>query len=81
MSAKVAGGFAEREQAGADRGDGKAIEDQRGGVVGEAFAFEHDDQPARQAEPADDGERRDRVGRRDDGAEHEADGQAACRAT
>ena len=39
------------------------------------FALEHDDEPARQAEPADDGERRDRVGRRDDGAEHEADGQ------
>ena len=70
---EFARGGAEREQAGADRGDGEAVKDQGGGIVGEPFAVEHDDQPARQSEPADDGERSDRVGRRHDGAEHEAD--------
>ena len=43
-------------------------------VAGETFAFEDDDEPARHTQTADDGERRDRVGRRHDGAEHEADG-------
>ena len=73
MSAKVAGGLVEREQSGAHRGDGEAVEDQGRGVVGETFAFEHDDEPARQTETAHDGERRHRVGRRHDGTEHEAD--------
>ena len=63
----------ERERAGRDRDDREAVEDQRGGVVGEAFAFEHHQEPPRQAEPPRDGERRHHVGRRDDGAEQEAD--------
>ena len=75
ISGEFAHGGAEREQPGADRGDGEAIKDQGSGVVGEPLALEHDDQPARQAEAADDGKRRDRVGRRHDGAEHEADRQ------
>ena len=75
-----AGCLRQREQAGCDRGDREAVEDQSGGIVGETFALEHDEQPARQAELADDGERRDRVGRRHDGAEHEAERPAACRA-
>ena len=72
---KVAGGRREGKQAGAHRGDGKAVKNQRRSVVGEAFAFEHDDEPARDAQTADDGERRNRVRRRHDGAEHEADRQ------
>ena len=72
---KGPGGRAEGEQAGGDRGDGKAVKDQGRGVVGETFALEHEDKPARQPERADDGERGNRVGRRHDGAEHEADGQ------
>ena len=72
---KGPGGRAEGEQAGGDRGDGKAVKNQSRGVVGETFALEHEDKPARQPERADDGERGNRVGRRHDGAEHEADGQ------
>ena len=73
-----AGGFAEGEAAGTDRDDREAVEDQRGGIVGEAFAFQHQQEPARQPQPARDRERRDRVGRRYDRAEQEADrpGQA-----
>ena len=44
-----AGRLAEREHAGRDRGDREAIKDQRGRVVGEALAFEHDEEPPRQA--------------------------------
>ena len=52
-----------------------AVEDQGGRVVGDAFAVQHQSEPARQAEAADDGERRDRIGRRHDGTQHEADGK------
>jgi hypothetical protein len=55
--------------------DGKAVKDQRGRVIGKAFPFEHDDEPAQNAQPANDGERRNYVGRRLNGAEHETDGK------
>ena len=65
--------IAEREGAERHRGDGEAVEDQRGGVVGEAFALDHHHGPPRHAEPPRDRHRCHLVGRRDDGAEHEAD--------
>ncbi len=67
-----AGGLRRRKRAGAHRQDREAIEDQRGCVIDETFAFQHDQQPAWQAKPPDDGERRHHVGRRNDGAEHES---------
>ncbi len=75
---KGAGRLRQRERAGRDRDHGEAIEDQRGGVIGKAFALEHDQDAAGDAEPARDRDRRHRVGRSDDGAEQEADvpGQA-----
>ena len=66
------GGLERRERAGDDGGDGEAIEDQRGRVVGEAFAFENDEQAPRNVERPRQRQRRDHVGRRDDGAEQEA---------
>ena len=69
-----AGGVAEGEQAGAHRGHREAVEDQGRGVIGEPLALQHDDQPARHAETAHDRQRRDRIGRRDNGAEQKADG-------
>ena len=70
-----AGGVGEGKQAGAHGGDREAVEDQGRGVIGEALALQHDDEPARHAETAHDRQRRDRIGRRDDGAEQKADGQ------
>jgi hypothetical protein len=69
---EIAGGLRQREHAGAYRGNGEAVEDQRGRVIGEAFAFEHDHEAARQAETANNGKRRHRVRRCDNGPEHEA---------
>ena len=66
-------GFRQRERAGGDRHHREAIQDQRGGVVGEALAFEDHQDAARQPELAGDRQRRHHVGRRDDGAEQEAD--------
>ena len=68
-----AGCFAEGEAAGTDRDDREAVEDQRGGIVGDAFAFQHQQEPARQPQPARERERCDRVGRRYDRAEQKAD--------
>ncbi len=65
----------EGEQPAGRRGYGEAVEDQGRCVICEAFAFDDDDEPARHAEAADDRQRRHRVGRRHDGAEHEADRQ------
>ena len=62
----------EREGAGQHRGDGEAVGDERGRVVDQALALDQRDEPARQPEPRGDRRRRDRVGRRDDRAEHEA---------
>ena len=47
---KGAGRLTERKRAGADRDDGKAVKHERGRVIGEAFAFKHDDNPARQSQ-------------------------------
>jgi hypothetical protein len=66
-------GLRQGEHAAADRGDGKAVKDQGGCVIGEAFTFKHDDEPARNAQPTNDGERRNRIGGRHNGAEHETD--------
>jgi hypothetical protein len=71
--AERAGRLRQRECAGDDGGDREAVEDERGRVVGEPFAFQHQHDAARQAEPARDRQRRHHVGRRDDGAQHEAD--------
>ncbi len=73
MSANIAGGLLQGKKPGAHGDDGEAVEDQSRGVIGQPLAFEHDDQPPRHAEAADHGERRHRVGRRHDGAEHETD--------
>ena len=61
----------ERERAGDDRSDGELEEDERGAVVDEALALDDRDRATRHAEPARDRRRGDRVGRRDDRAEHE----------
>ena len=61
----------DREPA-ADRGcDRGPVEDERGGVVDEPLALDHDDDPARDAEPPGDRRRRQWIRRRDDGAEDE----------
>ena len=54
------------------RAHGEAERDQRRRVVGEAFAFQNRQQPARQLEAPPQRGGRDRIRRRDDGAEHEA---------
>ena len=66
--------MAQGEKAGADRGNCKAVKDQSRGVIGETLSFEDDEEPARETQAACDGERRDHVGRRHNGAEHEGDG-------
>ena len=73
MRTKVPGGVGEGEQAGAHGGDREAVEDQGRGVIGQPLAFQHDDQPARHAKAAHDRQRRDGIGRRDDGAKQKAD--------
>ncbi len=73
MAANVPAACGKRECAGRDRDDREAVEDERGRVVGEPFAFEHDQEPARQAKRARDRERRHHVGRRHDRADQEAD--------
>ena len=70
---KFANRRAGRKRAGADRGDREAVENKRGGIIGQALALEHDDQPARQSQTAHNRERRHHVGRRHDCAKHEAD--------
>jgi hypothetical protein len=67
-------GLDQREGAGAHRQNGEAIENQRRGVVGEALAFENDENAPRQMQPPGNGQRRDDIRRGNDGAEHEADG-------
>ena len=68
---KVPAAWVSENAAGRDRHDREAIENERGGVVGEAFALQHHENAPRQRQPPRDGERRHHVGRRDDGAEHE----------
>ena len=62
-----------------DRLDGQAEQHQRGGVVDQALALDEVDDPPGRAEPGEDAGRRHRVGRRDDGAEHQPLGQAEAR--
>ena len=69
---EVAGCVGERERAGDDRSGRELEEDERGAVVDEALALDDRDRAARDSEPVRDRRRGDRVGRRDDGAEHEA---------
>ena len=69
---KHADGLAERKCAGAHRRNGEAIEDERGSVVRQPFAFENDDEAPRKLHAARDRERRHGVRRRDDGAQGEA---------
>ena len=64
-------GVPEREAAGHDRRHGEAVGDERRPVVDQALALDDRDEPPRNAEPARDRARGDRVGRRDDRAEHE----------
>ena len=71
---EVARRVQERERA-RDHGHGREPEeDERGSVVDEALALDDRDRAARNAEAAGDRRRGERVGRRDDRAEHEAHG-------
>ena len=58
-----------------DRGNREAVQDQSRGIIGEALTFEHDQEPARQAQPPGDGQGCDHIGWRHNGAEHEGDGK------
>ncbi len=62
----------EREYASADRGYREAIEDERGGVICQPFAFEDDKDSPRKLQSASDRERRHSVRRRNNGAQYEA---------
>ena len=59
-------------------GDRRSQDHQRGGVVEQALALQHRDDPAGHADPLDDGGR-DGVGRADDRAERDAPGEAQPR--
>ena len=59
------------EAAAHDGDDRESIGDQCGSVVDEALAFDDRDQPARNPEPARDRCRGNRIGRGDDGPQHE----------
>ncbi|MEY9454031.1 hypothetical protein ABIG07_002979 [Bradyrhizobium ottawaense] len=74
MRRKFAGGERQREMPDHDGGQREAVEDQRCGIIGKPLTLEDDQEPPRHVEPARDRERRHHVGRRDDGAEQEADG-------
>ena len=60
-----------RERPGHDRGDRDAVEHEARAVVDQALALDDRHELARHAQPARDRRRRDRVGGRDDRAEHE----------
>ena len=64
---------AERKRPGAHCGHRETIEDERGGVVRQSLALEHEEDALGKLQPARDRQRRDRVGRRDDRAEQKAD--------
>ena len=78
MSREGAGRLRQREHSGRNGRHREPVEDQRGGVVGQPFALEHDEDAARHAELAGNRQRRHHVRRRDDGPQQEADapGQA-----
>ena len=69
---EVSGGVGERERAGDDRSGGEPEEDERGAVVDEALALDDRDRATRDSQSVRDRRRGDRVGRGDDGAEHES---------
>ena len=69
---EMPGGVPEREAAGHHRSDGESIRDERGRVVDQALALDQCGEPPRDAEARGDRVRRDRVGRCDERAEHEA---------
>ena len=73
MTAKMPAAFGSENVPSRNRHQREAVEDQRGGVVGQPLALEDDEDPARHAELAGDRQRRHHVRRRDDGAEQEAD--------
>ena len=64
------GGVPDRERSRHDRHHRNAIEDERRAVVDEALALDDRDEASGDAKPAHDRRRSDRIGRRDDGAEH-----------
>ncbi len=78
MTAKVPAASPRENRPVLTADDREAVKDQRRGVVSEAFAFQHQQEPPRQPQPARHGQRRDHVRWRYDGAEQEADrpGQA-----
>ena len=53
------------------RFDGELVGDERRCVVDESLTFEHGDDAVAEPELAPDTRRRDRIGRRDDGPQHE----------
>ena len=70
---KAAGGRDERERSRAHRHDREAIKDERRRVVRQSLALENDEQAPRKLHALRDRQRRHRVGRRNDGAQYEAD--------
>ena len=64
-------GLPEREGPGRHRDDGDAVEHERGRVVDEALALDDRDDAPRRAQPPGDRGGGNRVGRRDDGPQHE----------
>ena len=73
MAANSAVAAPSENDADADGGDREAIKNEGGGVIGQSFALENDEEAPRQLHPAGDRQRRHRVGWRDDGAQYEAD--------
>ena len=73
VHAEPPGRMPEREAARHDGRDGEAVGHERRGVVDQALALDQRHEPAREAEAGADRRRRDGIGRRHDGADHEAD--------
>ena len=71
---KAAGGRDKRERSRAHRHDREAIKDERRCVVRQSLAFEDDEEAPWKLHSPGDRQRRDGVGRRNDGAQDEADG-------
>ncbi len=70
---KGAARLRQRECAGCRRCNGESVENERCCVVREPFTFENHKKAPRQSEASSNGERRNRIGRSDDGSEQEAD--------
>jgi hypothetical protein len=67
------------EAAGRHRAHGQAIDQQRAGVVQQAFAFQHGQDALRRMQRAQHRGGRHRIGRRDDGAERDGGGPGHAR--